>query len=117
MTKANCEILITCDALLPSCERILNHLSKTLRKIYSMNTSTNHISSFDDEIGCLPQLFVKGRDLPKIEMLEPRDAFRKIAFYLTTSGTSGPQVRHPTQLCHAPETECLRNLLKSPMPP
>ncbi|KAF4448429.1 putative phenylacetyl-CoA ligase [Fusarium austroafricanum] len=91
MTKANCDILITCDELLPSCGEILNRLPKTPRKVYSMNTSTTPLTNFSGEIKCLPQLYEEGNSLPEIEKLQPRDAFREIAFYLTTSGTSGPQ--------------------------
>ncbi|KAF9767599.1 hypothetical protein IL306_015213 [Fusarium sp. DS 682] len=91
MTKANCDILITCEELLPSCKAILNLLPKTPRKIFSINTSKTQLPVFEGDIKCLPQLYDEGSDLPEIEQLQPRDASTTIAFYLTTSGTSGPQ--------------------------
>ncbi|EXK24777.1 hypothetical protein FOXG_11970 [Fusarium oxysporum f. sp. lycopersici 4287] len=91
MTKAKCDILITCEELLPSCKEILNRLPKTPRRIFSINTSNTQLPNFEGEIKCLPQLYQEGSELPELEQLRPRDAHTTVAFYLTTSGTSGPQ--------------------------
>ncbi|KAF4961414.1 hypothetical protein FGADI_268 [Fusarium gaditjirri] len=91
MTKAKCDILITCEELLPSCVEILNRLPKAPRRIFSINTSTTQLPNFEGEIKCLPQLYQNGSELPEIEQLQPKDAHTTVAFYLTTSGTSGPQ--------------------------
>lgn len=93
MTKAKCDILITCEELLPSCKEILNRLPKTPRRIFSINTSNTQLPNFEGEIKCLPQLYQEGSELPELEQLRPRDAHTTVAFYLTTSGTSGPQVQ------------------------
>ncbi|RYC82472.1 hypothetical protein BFJ63_vAg14652 [Fusarium oxysporum f. sp. narcissi] len=91
MTKAKCDILITCEELLPSCKEILNRLPKAPRRIFSINTSNTQLPNFEGEIKCLPQLYQEGSELPELEQLQPRDAHTTVAFYLTTSGTSGPQ--------------------------
>ncbi|KAF5687020.1 putative phenylacetyl ligase [Fusarium denticulatum] len=91
MTKAKCDILITCEELLPSCKEILNRLPKTPRRIFSINTSKTQLPNFEGEIKCLPQLYHEGSELPELEQLQPKDAHTTVAFYLTTSGTSGPQ--------------------------
>ncbi|KAL7756892.1 hypothetical protein ACKLNR_013885 [Fusarium oxysporum f. sp. zingiberi] len=91
MTKAKCDILITCEDLLPSCKEILNRLPKAPRRIFSINTSNTQLPTFEGEIKCLPQLYQEGSELPELEQLQPRDAHTTVAFYLTTSGTSGPQ--------------------------
>ncbi|KAF5593868.1 phenylacetyl ligase [Fusarium subglutinans] len=91
MTKANCDILITCEELLPSCKEILNRLPKVPRRIFSINTSNTQLPNFEGEIKCLPQLYQEGSELPELEQLQPKDAHSTVAFYLTTSGTSGPQ--------------------------
>ncbi|EXA34448.1 hypothetical protein FOVG_14427 [Fusarium oxysporum f. sp. pisi HDV247] len=91
MTKAKCDILITCEELLPSCKEILNRLPKAPRRIFSINTSNTQLPNFEGEIKCLPQLYQEGSELPELEQLQPRDAHITVAFYLTTSGTSGPQ--------------------------
>ncbi|EWY81794.1 hypothetical protein FOYG_16007 [Fusarium oxysporum NRRL 32931] len=91
MTKAKCDILITCEELLPSCKEILNRLPKAPRRIFSINTSNTQLPNFEGEIKCLPQLYQEGSELPELEQLRPRDAHTTVAFYLTTSGTSGPQ--------------------------
>ncbi|KAF5551397.1 phenylacetyl ligase [Fusarium mexicanum] len=91
MAKANCDILITCEELLPSCKEILNRLPKAPRRIFSINTSSTQLPNFEGEIKCLPQLYQEGSELPELEQLQPKDAHSTVAFYLTTSGTSGPQ--------------------------
>ncbi|RKL04502.1 hypothetical protein BFJ68_g11104 [Fusarium oxysporum] len=91
MTKAKCDILITCEELLPSCKEILNRLPKAPRRIISINTSNTQLPNFEGEIKCLPQLYQEASELPELEQLQPRDAHTTVAFYLTTSGTSGPQ--------------------------
>ncbi|EMT74411.1 Luciferin 4-monooxygenase [Fusarium odoratissimum] len=91
MTKAKCDILITCEELLPSCKEILNRLPKAPRRIFSINTSNTQLPSFEGKIKCLPQLYQEGSELSELEQLQPRDARTTVAFYLTTSGTSGPQ--------------------------
>ncbi|TVY60075.1 Acyl-CoA ligase easD [Fusarium oxysporum f. sp. cubense] len=91
MTKAKCDILITCEELLPSCKEILNRLPKAPRRIFSINTSNTQLPNFEGEIKCLPQLYQEGSELPELEQLQPKDAHTTVAFYLTTSGTSGPQ--------------------------
>ncbi|EGU81532.1 hypothetical protein FOXB_07957 [Fusarium oxysporum f. sp. conglutinans Fo5176] len=91
MTKAKCDILITCEELLPSCKEILNRLPKAPRRIFSINTSNTQLPNFEGEIKCLPQLYQEGSELSELEQLQPRDARTTVAFYLTTSGTSGPQ--------------------------
>ncbi|KAM0081890.1 hypothetical protein ACKRZS_005915 [Fusarium odoratissimum] len=91
MTKAKCDILIACEELLPSCKEILNRLPKAPRRIFSINTSNTQLPSFEGEIKCLPQLYQEGSELSELEQLQPRDARTTVAFYLTTSGTSGPQ--------------------------
>ncbi|KAF4334070.1 phenylacetyl ligase [Fusarium beomiforme] len=91
MTKANCDILITCEELFPVCKATLSILPKTPRKIFSINTSNTQLPGFEQDIKCLPQLYKEGSTLPELEQLQPRDASTTIAFYLTTSGTSGPQ--------------------------
>ncbi|KAF5631669.1 putative phenylacetyl ligase [Fusarium sp. NRRL 25303] len=91
MTKAKCDILVTCEELLPSCKEILNRLPKTPRRIFSINTSNTQLPNFEGEIKCLPQLCQEGSGLPELEKLQLKDAHTTVAFYLTTSGTSGPQ--------------------------
>ncbi|KAF5635780.1 phenylacetyl ligase [Fusarium sp. NRRL 52700] len=91
MTKAKCDILITCEELLPSCKEILNRLPTAPRRIFSINTSNTQLPNFEGEIKCLPQLYQEGSELPELEKLQPKDAHTTVAFYLTTSGTSGPQ--------------------------
>ncbi|CZR45109.1 putative phenylacetyl-CoA ligase [Fusarium proliferatum ET1] len=91
MTKAKCDILITCEELLPSCKEILNRLPKAPRRIFSINSSNTQLPNFEGEIKCLPQLYQEGSDLPELAQLQPKDAHTTVAFYLTTSGTSGPQ--------------------------
>ncbi|KAI1021955.1 hypothetical protein LB504_007266 [Fusarium proliferatum] len=91
MTKAKCDILVTCEELLPSCKEILNRLPKTPRRIFSINTSNTQLPNFEGEIKCLPQLYQEGSGLPELEKLQLKDAHTTVAFYLTTSGTSGPQ--------------------------
>ncbi|KAG9494875.1 putative NRPS-like protein biosynthetic cluster [Fusarium musae] len=91
MSKAKCDILITCEELLPSCKEILNRLPKAPRRMFSINTSNTQLPNFEGEIKCLPQLYQEGSILPDLEQLQPKDAHTTVAFYLTTSGTSGPQ--------------------------
>ncbi|KAH7216933.1 uncharacterized protein BKA55DRAFT_744019 [Fusarium redolens] len=91
MTKAKCDILITCEELLPSCKEVLNRLPVAPRKIFSINTSNTQLPNFGGEIKCVPQLYKEGSELPELEQLQPKDAHTTISFYLTTSGTSGPQ--------------------------
>lgn len=64
------------------------------QKLYSMDNSKPDPSMMDfkGEIKCLPQMVEKGHKLQDIEPVHDREAFRDIAYLLTTSGTSGLQV-------------------------
>ena len=95
MTKARCEILFSSEELLPLSENVFDNIPVVPRKVYCMNSNGPHapIRNYKDELKSLQQLLDEGRQAPEIEPLQPLDSSREIAYLLTTSGTSGLQVR------------------------
>jgi hypothetical protein len=58
-----------------------------------MDKSRLSIKNFNADIKSLQELLNEGLSLQDIEQLHGRDASRDVAYLMTTSGTSGLQVR------------------------
>jgi long-subunit acyl-CoA synthetase (AMP-forming) len=93
MTKARCQVLFSSEELLPICEEFFDLLPALPRKLYSMDRSGLSTKNFKAAIKSLQELLNEGFDLQDIEQLHRRDASREVAYLITTSGTSGLQVR------------------------
>jgi hypothetical protein len=93
MTKARCQILFSSEELLPICEEFIGLLPVIPQKLYSMDKDGLSIKYYQAGIKSLQQLLKGGSELQEIEQLYGRDSFRDVAYLITTSGTSGLQVR------------------------
>jgi long-subunit acyl-CoA synthetase (AMP-forming) len=93
MTKARCQVLFSSEELLPICEEFFDQLPALPRRLYSMDRSGLSIKNFKAAIKSLQELLNEGFDLQEIEQLLRKDASREVAYLITTSGTSGLQVR------------------------